>query len=276
MQRIKEFFKDLWKVLILPEMLILPGNLAFFLILSIVPIITVFGMVASMFSLSTDSITNFIGDIIPSGVMDILTSFISNGRLNAGNIIFVLIGFFVASNGPNSLIIASNTLYKKENKNAIFRKIKAIFMTFWLMILFIFILIVMAFGTFILTKILSFGPLGEFIINNYIIITIVKYLTAFMIIFLTIKILYTMAPDIKLKSKYVNRGAIIATIAIILITSLYSFYAINFANYDLIYGSLANIAILLLLVYIISHIIVLGIAINHNYYEFSHNENKKK
>ncbi len=265
----KQFLKDLWQVIRLPEMLILPGNLAFFLILSLAPILTLFGMITSSLSLSTTSIINIFSYVMPSSVMDILLPFFNDG-LSFSNFVFVVIGFFVASNGPDSLITASNILYKNKPKTYIYRRIKAIFMTFWLLLLLVFTLIVMAFGSFILNNILTFGMIGKFISNNYIIITFIKILMAFVMIFILIKILYTMAPDKKIKSKYVNYGALFATVTIMILTSGYSFYVNNIANYDVIYGSLASIAILMLLVYFISYIIVLGIAINHNYYEKLH------
>ena len=266
----KKFLINLWHVLRLPEMLILPGNLAFFLILSLAPIASLFGMVASSLSLSTTSIVNYISNLFPDEVVEIVLPFFDG--LNVTNIIFVIIGFFVASNASDSLITASNMLYKIKSKNYIYRRIKALFMTFWLLILFVVTLIVLAFGSFILTKLSSFGILGEFIASNYIIILIVKTIVAFFTIFLIIKILYTLAPDKKIKSKYVNNGNLFATIAIIIVSTFYSFYVNNIAHYDIIYGSLANIAILMLLIYFISYIIVLGIAINHNYYEMNNSD----
>ncbi len=274
MKKIKKFLIDLWHVLRLPEMLILPGNLAFFLILSLAPLISLFGLVASSLSLSTSSITNYVSNFLPKEVIEILLPFIDGSGINITNIVLVIIGFFVASNGPDSIITASNFLYKTENKNYIYRRVKAIFMTFWLLLLFVFVLIVLAFGSFILNKLLSFGVLGEFISNNYIIIILIKTVIAFIIIFITIKVIYTIAPDKTIKSKYVNYGALFATFAIIIITTFYSIYVNNVAHYDIIYGGLANIAILMLLIYIISYIIVLGIAINHNYYEIEMNNKK--
>lgn len=270
--KIKNYIIDLWHILRLPEMLILPGNLAFFLVLSLAPLITSFGFIASVFSLSTDMISNFFGSVLPSSVIDMLEPFLNNG-FGAVNLMFVIIGFGVASNGTDSLIIASNTLYKAENSNYIKRKIKAIFMNFWLIILFVVVLILMAFGSFILTKILVFSTIGKFIVNNYILITLIKLLFAFVIIFITIKIIYTMAPDMKLRSKFVNIGALFATLAIMVVTSGYSFYVTNIAHYDVIYGSLSSIAILMLLIYFISYIIVLGMAINHEYYKNVMNNN---
>ena len=251
-------------------MLILPGNLAFFLILSLAPIISLFGMTASLFSLSTVSITNYFSNLFPKEIVDIILPFFDG--VNVTNILFVIVGLYVASNASDSLITASNLLYKIKNKNYIYRRIKSLFMTFWLLILFVVTLIVLAFGSFILTKLSQFGILGEFIANNYLLILIIKTLIAFITIFLIIKIVYTLAPDQKIKSKYVNYGSLFATVSIIIVCTFYSFYVNNIAHYDIIYGSLANIAILMLLVYFISYIIVLGIAINHNYYEMNNKE----
>jgi len=270
--KIKTYFINLWRILRLPEMLILPGNLAFFLVLSLAPLIALFGLITSTLSLSTESIINFFGSVLPTSVIDILVPFLNNG-FDTSNIILMIVGFYVASNGTDSLIIASNVLYKTEHSNYVKRKVKAIFMNFWLIILFIVVLLLMAFGSFILTKILVFSVIGKFIINNYVVITILKLLFAFLIIFMTIKIIYTMAPDSKIKSKFVNIGALFATLAIMVVTSIYSFYVTNIAHYDIIYGSLSSIAILMLLIYIISYIIVLGIAINHEYYKDKMNNN---
>ena len=54
MKRIKAILKRLYLVIEKPQMRILPGNLAFFLVLSIIPIITLIGFIASYFSLSID------------------------------------------------------------------------------------------------------------------------------------------------------------------------------------------------------------------------------
>ena len=266
MKRFKSFIVKLWSLLRLPEMLILPGNLAFYLILSLAPLITLFGIISSSFSLSAESLTNFVGNIIPSSVMELLLPLFDGSGLNTGNFVFMIVGFFVASNGPDSLIIAANMLYKAENGNYISRKVKAGFLTIWILLLFLAVLILMAFGSFILTKILNFGIVGQFITENYLVITALKLIIAFIVIFMTIKIIYTLAPNIRLKSKYVNVGALFATLALMVVTSIYSFYVTNIAHYDIIYGGLASIAILMFLIYIISYIIVLGMAINRNYY----------
>lgn len=262
MNKIKSFLNDLWNILRLPEMLILPGNLAFYLILSVAPIITLFGLIASYLSISTGSIASFIQSVFPSQIVEIIMPFLN--RVDTGNIIVMILGFFVASNGADSIIVASNILYKNSNQNYIFRRIKAFVVTFWLLVLFVITLLFIAFGNLILSKVMI-GSIGKFINNYYLIINIIKYLISIFTIFIAIKIVYTMSLNIK--SKYVNKGAIFSTLSIVLITSCYSFYVTNTSKYDLLYGSLSNIVILMFLIYLISYVIVLGIAINHNYYK---------
>ena len=58
---LKEFFDNFKKVLFRPEMAILPGQLAYFFVLAIVPTITLIGYEAALLNLSTDVIFDFIG-----------------------------------------------------------------------------------------------------------------------------------------------------------------------------------------------------------------------
>ena len=93
-------------------------------------------------------------------------------------------------------------------------------------------------------------------------------LPAFIIMFCLIKAIYTMAPDKKVSSMYVNKGALFTTVGWLFVTAIYAFYANNIANYNRFYGGLSNIAILMIWIYLISYVFVLGIAINTSYYEF--------
>lgn len=94
-----------------------------------------------------------------------------------------------------------------------------------------------------------------------------KWPIAFFIIFFSIKLLYTIAPDYNIPSRYVNKGAIFTTLGWILTTAIYSYYVTHFSKYDIFYGSLSNIIILMMYIYFLSYILVLGIAINSSSYE---------
>ncbi len=275
MKSIKERFKDIGKQLVgaatKPEMRILPGQLAFFFVLSIIPLIALVGGIASLFSLSMDTIKEFIIKSVPGSASTLLLSIVSGKGLNFNMIIFFASAFVLASNGTHSMIIASNQLYKTPDSNLLKRRIKAILMTFILVLLLIFVLLVPAFGDFIFNIIRTVFHGDEIVLLIYKLYQILKYPLSIFLIYFNIKLLYTIAPDVKIKSSTTTYGAIFTTITWIIATEIYSVYVEIFAKYDIFYGSISNILILLLWVYVLAYVFVLGMAINT-----IHNEEVKK
>ena len=266
-QRVKNILTKLYHIIRKPEMLILPGNLAFFLVLSVFPIIILIGLIASTFSLSLDSIVAFINENLPRQISDIITTFISGKGIDFNVGFFTVTAFVLASNGPHSIIVTSNTLYNFEQGSYLNRRIKALILTILLVLLFIFIIVVLAFGNIIVKAIFEIGILKNLSSFAYSMFVYLKWPIAFFIIFFSIKLLYTIAPDYNIPSKYVNKGAIFTTLGWILTTAIYSYYVTHFSKYDIFYGSLSNIIILMMYIYFLSYILVLGIAINSSSYE---------
>lgn len=262
----KRYLTKIYKTITIDEMRILPGNIAFFLILSLIPIITLIGIICGFFSLSIGDVVTFLEDIIPKDVSKLLMPFL-NTKTDGNHIMFMIVGFVVASNGPHAIILASNTLYGVNNSDFIKRRIKALILTIILMNLFFFILVVLAFGNIIMKFILNLEIFANAGKNIYYLFAIFKWPIAFMLIFIFVKLLYTLAPDKKIKSKLVNRGASFTTVGWVLITAIYSYYANNVANYNVLYGSLSGIIILMMWIYIISYILVIGIIINTDEYK---------
>ncbi len=266
-QRVKNILTKLYNIIRKPEMLILPGNLAFFLVLSVFPIIILIGLIASTFSLSLDSIVAFINENLPRQISDIITTFISGKGIDFNVGFFTVTAFVLASNGPHSIIVTSNTLYNFEQGSYLNRRIKALILTILLVLLFIFIIVVLAFGNIIVKAIFEIGILKNLSSFAYSMFVYLKWPIAFFIIFFSIKLLYTIAPDYNIPSRYVNKGAIFTTLGWILTTAIYSYYVTHFSKYDIFYGSLSNIIILMMYIYFLSYILVLGIAINSSSYE---------
>ncbi len=257
-----KYLNDLKQIIKRPEMKVLPGNLAFFFFLSVIPIITLIGYLATVLSVGTDSTSFLLMELLPRSIADVLEPFLNKVGMDANIIIFMISGFVLASNGPNSIIVISNTLYDIPHSNYLVRRIKAFFLTILMVILILFMIIALAFGDSIMKFILSLEFLRHISKTVYTIYSLLKWPLGLFLVFFVIKFLYTVAPDRKIPSKYVNKGAIFTTIGWSLITAFYSYYVTNFTNYDLFYGSLSNIIVLLMWGYFLAYILVLGIAIN--------------
>lgn len=275
MNRFKEIIKKLLVIINRDEIKILPAHIAFFMVMSVVPIIALVGFIASFFSLSLDSIINAMQSALPREINDLLLPYITGKGIDLNIGISMIIVFIIASNGAHSIIVTSNTLYQISNPEYIKGRIKAIFMTFLMVFLFIFVVVVLAFGNHILAFIMNIGMLKN-IKYIYNVFALLKWPLSYFLIFFCIKIIFTVAPDSKIPSKYVNRGVKFTTIGWIIVTAIYSFYVSHFANYDIFYGGLSNIIILMMWIYILAYILVIGIAINVNKYEMEKDTNNKK
>lgn len=267
MNRIKGRFKKIINILKKPEMEILPGHLAFFLVLSIVPITTLFAVIASSFSISIDNVIDLIQDSLPREISNLIIPIIDGQGFDFNIGFFMIIGFIVASNGLYSVVVTVNTLYKAGKGSYLKRRLKSLIATLLLVSLLLFVVIVLAFGSSILIFISEFIN-NEMILNwVYYIYLLLKWPLGFIFIFTIILLIYMMTPDFDIKTKQVYKGAIFTTISWIVATGIYSIYINNFANYDLFYGSLSNIIAMMIWVYLLSFLFVMGIAMNALDYE---------
>lgn len=264
MEQARGFFRKIIELVKKPELRILPGQLAFFLVLSLIPLVALIGTIFSSFSVPVNTIKSILINTMPEGVTEIIMTVIS-GRgfsLNFNMVAFLIMAFVLASNGTHSMIITSNEIYKIKSQTIIRRRLKAILMTFILVMLFFFLLIIPIYGDII------FFVLKEVVSNNipinflYKIYQLIEYPLIILILYYNIKTIYIIAPDEKIESITTTKGAIFTSVGWILASEIYSFYVSNFSNYDMLYGSLSNVVVLLLWVYILSYIFVLGMILN--------------
>ena len=196
MEEVGNFIKQAIELVKKPYMRTLPGQLAFFTLMSLIPLIAVIGSLANTFSLSLDMVENTISNL----PMD-LTYLFSNPTtitakgLNFNMVIFFITAFLLASNGMHSVIITANEIHEKEDEGMLARRLKAIAMTFVVVGLLFFLIIYSVFGNLIFTV------LNESV-NNIFVLAITtlcfKYLKIPIIlifIFINLKQLYKMVPD---------------------------------------------------------------------------------
>ena len=267
MEKARDFIIKVLRILLMPEMRILPAHLAFFLVITLIPLIALIATLAAFLSISTESIRIAIVEYVPGGIADILNSIIKGNGINFNIIVFFASAFLLASNGTLSMINSSNEIYKSQPRNILSRRLKAIAMTFILISLFLFLFLIPVFGSSLL-EIVRRGTGNNTIIRIIQeMFKILKYPLILLILFTNIKLMYVIAPDQKIPSRTANKGAIFTTIGWVLSTEIFTFYIEKFSKYDLFYGSISNILVLLLWVYLLSYIFVLGMVINASNYK---------
>ena len=262
MERIKGYLKKLGKILRKPEMTILPSSFAFNIILAIIPLLTIVVLIASYFDISIDLVGKMVSEVMPQQVSEVIIGVISGKGFDKSVGFFNIVAFILASNGTYAIINTSNALYQIKERDYLKDRISSIILLFIIIILFVFLLIVPIFGDNIIKLMASAKILASFTDDAMIIFNFVKWPLTIMIIYLNIKLIYTIAPSKNIKSEETTYGATFTTFGWILATLIFKFYLKHFARYDIIYGNLAAIIIMMVWMYFLSYIFVLGMAIN--------------
>ena len=247
---IKDFFENFFKVIRRSEMIILPGNVSFFLCLAIIPTFGLISYGASILYLSVDFLYNFIANSFSEDIANLVLGVNLTNGAGIHFFITIIVGLYIASNGADAIIIASNTIYGIPQKTWLKRRLKAMWLSFLFVVLLIFMLIVPVFGNIIVTLIkeVNLNP----VITERIayIFTLLKGPISWLFMFLMIRLIYALAPNRKVKGRVINYGAI------------YSLYVTNYASYGVLYGGLASIVVLMIWIYYLSFIFTVGIALN--------------
>lgn len=260
--RAREFVRKAIAIIKRPDMRILPGQLAFFLVLSMIPLLALVGTIGSKLGLSMTSFRNALESTVPDAVINTLFPADATTGLNFNVTVFFIAAFLLASNGAYSVITTSNRIYQVEDNSEIRRRSKAVLLTFILVSLLFFLILVPAFGDSLISLAeinLHNEKLASFIRNIY---HLGKYPLSLFLLYFNIKLIYILASDKEVTSNEVRAGAMFTTIFWLLSSKIYAFYVEYFSHYDIFYGSMSNILVLLFWVYILAYIFTLGMSFN--------------
>lgn len=253
-----DYLKEIIEIIKKPEMGILPGQLAFFILLSLVPIITLIGYAAGLFNINMDTIVELLNDVFPAGAKE-LVPYITGNTIDLTLALVLIWIFYLASNGFNTVIVISNQIYGINKSNWFKRRIKAIFMTLVTVILFLILLIMPAYGS----KLLELVPgihIHDAIITAY---QTFKLPLTWLMMFIYIRTVYEIAPDRVRKNSHLNTGALFTSVCWVVITIIYTNYTSNLDTYNLFYGALSSIATLMIWLYFMSFVFVIGLCLNY-------------
>ena len=260
----RKFIKDVLELMRKPVMSVLPGQLSFFLLLSIIPILLIISLASSFLSISTDSLANLISNGFPEGTGSLIIPLLKEKTLDYSTIFLMVSALLLVSKGTRSIMRVASIIYGSQDKNTIRGIIKSIIMSILLILLFSFIIVIPVYSSRILTIINKLDLISKVSDNLIFLYGIIKWPISIFIIYINIKIIYTISPNKRINPKSVNKGAIFTTVLWTILTSIYSFYISNISSYNVYYGSASKLIVLMLWIYLISYIFVLGMSINAN------------
>lgn len=207
-----------------------------------------------------DGLYSLIRDVIPgeknnANLIHFIQDFINkprNGLLSIG----FLLSLFFSSNAMMGIQRSFDKNYPGFRKRKGFQKrLSALKVTFIIYILvFVSVMLLAAQG-----KVLNLFDMGatwkKIIINT-------RWIVVVLLFFYCISYIYRHAPAVDKKWKLINPGSILATVLMLLMTLLFSWWVSRFGHYNELYGSISTVLILMALIFINSLVLLIGFELN--------------
>jgi len=232
---------------------IFPSLLFFF---TIIPLVPIQDFQSSLLELVREFMPTSAYETVHVTIEDIVT------RPHAG---WFSIGFFLSfyfsTNGIYSLMEGFNNTYHSIESRGWF-KLRLVSLT---LLLIYSVMLIVAIG------LITFGlPILEWILpdeffNQGLILAmflVLKWLIILAALFFAISCLYYFAPAKRRAFRFISAGSSLATLLVILTTLGFNFYVDNFARYNVLYGSIGTLMVILLWIYFNAISLLVGFELN--------------
>ncbi len=223
---------------------------------TLIPFIPIENFQEILLGLLKDITPNKAWEAVESTVIDIVTR--PRGSLLSLGFFLAL---FFATNGINSLIDAFNASYHTIESRGIFmQRWVAIVLVFLLAILLVIAIAALTTGT----AFFNYLDDKNLIHDRFVILLIQwsRWLVLLLLTYFGISFIYYWGPARKTPFKFFSAGSSLATIFMMLINIGFNFYANNVAQYNVLYGSIGTLLLILLWVYFNSLIVLIGFELN--------------
>ena len=245
------------------------AQMAFFYLLSIVPLIIVFSQLLDVFSISTELIEELLKQYAGGVIGDSVSGWLEGSGSVTTNIVLIATVLWSSSRAQFAMTRITNytlTAGRSTGKGYFqerFRSIVTILITIFSLA---FALIVIVFGEKILYVVLN--GLEVMLNVKYEVDNVwmgLRWIFAFALYFLMVTLNYYIIPTERGRIREVLPGSIFASAGMLIVTLIYSKYtnyALSAGNYNILYGSLASIVALLFWFYFIAWVQCLGVLFN--------------
>ena len=240
--------------------------LSYFLILTLFPLLVCVNYFIGLFHLDLEAFLDSLGQLLPAGVLSVLSDYLSyvlatqSPALLWASLFTILVS---ASAGLRTLLLTMDQLYEREDVHPI-RRLAASVILSLLFLLTVYLSVVVIFtGDWFfnllhtqlpayVTRLLPLDALSGLWIW-------LRYLLLFCFVMLLVLIVYrTGTPRGEVRRAVVLLSSLLASLAIVAASALFSWFIGISSRYALVYGSLASLIILLVWLYLCCTILLMG------------------
>lgn len=241
------------------------GGVTFFGLLSLFPAITAF---VSLYGLWADPLTiqthlELLETLLPASALDIIRAQVvaiasaSTGALSLAGVVALLLAFWSANGGMKALLSALNVaFFQRETRSFVQLNVAAMCFTVGGLAMIAMMLAVIA----VIPILLRLLPIGW---GAETVLAVIRWPLMLGLLIAGLAAVYRWGPAApKSRWRWISPGAVIAGLALVVTSMLFSWYAVNFGNYNETYGSLGAVVALMTWLWLNAMIVLVGAEIN--------------
>jgi membrane protein len=261
----KDILIRVWKNIGSDRVVVISAGVAFYIILALFPAIAA---LVSLYGLFADPTTisnhlNSLAGILPQGAIDVvggeITRVVSQGQKSLGPafIVGLLAAIWSANAGMKALFDALNLVYDERGTRGLI-KLNLISLAFTTGAI---VFLMISLGAIVVLP-LALGYLGLSGQATQV-ANILRWPALVLVVGFAVAVLYRYGPDrARPQWRWVTWGSAFATVAWLVASMLFSYYAAHFGSYDKTYGSLGAIIGFMVWIWISVIVILVGAEIN--------------
>ncbi|MBN2794065.1 MAG: YihY/virulence factor BrkB family protein [Clostridia bacterium] len=259
---IKRYFKEIIMRLKEHHIESFSSQIAFYMLLSIFPFLILLFMFLTKLSIDSVEGMTDIYKMLPNQVSQIIQDYLSYSKQFSNKVFspLLIVAIWMSSNAVIALMKAVNIAYNlEETRNYFIRKGISILCTLLIIVVILIAIIIPNIGVFAMGYVRKYIHMPEM---NLFIFNIIRLVISTAVLFLVLAFLYRTLPNKKLKYKAVLPGTVFSFLGLMATSVLFSTFVQNYAQYSIVYGSLAAVIVLMIWLFLCGMILMLGSEIN--------------
>jgi len=223
---------------------------------TIIPFIPIENFQQSLLGIIQDFMPQMAYESVKETIIDIITR--PRSSILILNLILTL---YFSTNGVNSLIEAfNNTYHALETRSSFKQYLVSIFIVLINSFLLIIAIGLITFGSSLLSWILPNSIHNSVVVVS--LLQLIRWLIILGLLLTAISLIYYLAPVKQKSFRFFSPGSLLATFLIIITTLAFNFYVDHFSSYNVLYGSLGTLMIVLVWIYINAISLIVGFELN--------------
>ena len=262
LQKLKQIIRMIYEHLGDPYYQGSAATIAYFMFLSILPIVILASQALGLFSLSIDTILKWAEINVSGSGFEMIQSLLRHRSTGTNNLILILIVMWAASRANIYLIRLTNyTLFDGEimGKGYIRDRLKSLITVALAIATITLSLVVLVYLPIYIETAFKANEITEAIGNVWL---SMRWLVVLGLYFLVISVVFYALPSWRIPYNEIIPGSVFTSIGLILVSYGFNFYVNLSTNYDILYGSFANAVAIIIWFWIMGWVLVLGIIFN--------------